>query len=300
MGEEPEEVEEEVEEVEEVEKLEEVESETRKNAEPQEPREEKTNDAKPHTAAAPAASPSPAGASSDVGSLATLLQGQEQMLAQICAERLQQQSQEESQTESQLLAGFAGFITRQILLVLFGCCWWGGWVLLFVFSCLVWSHRLGPSASQVGTDQLVEVLKQAFQSAFLPPSEVKKADSPVVETRELVLRSSSEAPTMLYPPAHEPAATPAVMPEQPTSPSTTVPGTPAVKETMVDETLEDAGGAKNASNLAQLGTVPPEPPTAPSRQLSKEDVKGMSECNWDCSDRYFCCAVFMLLLFLPR
>ncbi|CAK9027305.1 unnamed protein product, partial [Durusdinium trenchii] len=138
---------------------------------------------------------------------------------------------------------------------------------------------LGPSASQVGTDQLVEVLKQAFQSAFLPPSEVKKADSPVVETRELVLRSSSEAPTMLYPPAHEPAATPAVMPEQPTSPSTTVPGTPAVKETMVDETLEDAGGAKNASNLAQLGTVPPEPPTAPSRQLSKEDVKGMSECE---------------------
>ena len=54
--------------------------------------------------------PAPAGdapGTSDCGSLATLLKGQEQMLAQLCLDGLQKAG-EDSQTESQLLASCFG------------------------------------------------------------------------------------------------------------------------------------------------------------------------------------------------
>ena len=208
-------------------------------------------------------------------SLATLLKGNEQMLAQSIATIFESQSQ----TESQL---YAGLLATNLLAFVFCFFFNGGFACCFVFfgAGHFSQMRLGGSASEVFTQniaaELVKALQNQLSTVAIPAPVAKMPDSlspPHVDAPKSVDASKSvDAPKSVEANQALPAPTPA-MPEH-----------------------REEGDSTTPSQVGTVGTVgaerqqPEDAETIPGspRELSKNDIK-----DWDEG----CLSVFGTVLF---
>ena len=190
----------------------------------------------------PATPTSPSGTSSEVASLLTFLQGKNQMMEQI-AETVRQQCESQSQTESQLLAG------------------------------------LGPSASQVGTAEITNIMMKALTTALQGMSLGEpgpQPDQPPAPKAPVPEQLAAEPTPPVKPPAEPAVESPVEAPIKPQEPTEAEPVGEGgqVEETRMESTVEN--GQAQPAPASPATTMPGSPPKDPHEDKNKSNAEQLA------------------------